>query len=100
MSKGFMVLHVAASSFCRIELYGTKAAQTLDLSRPVTLAPSNTTSGLILDVALLTSLSWQVLDCVGANGDSPQSFTIYITVTNLSTAAQSFVVALQFVPQE
>ena len=100
MAKSFTVLSVSGSSFCRIELYGTKIAQTLDLSRPVSQAPQNTTQGLIMDVVLLTALTWQVLDCVGANADSPQSSTIYITVTNVSTAAQAFTVSLQFVPSE
>jgi|SRR5271166_1569932 len=100
MAKGFMVLRVTGSAFCRVELYGTKIGQTLDLSRPVTQGPSNTTIGLIMDVALLTSKSWQVLDCVGANADSPQSSTVYITVTNLSTGAGTITVSLQFVPEE
>ena len=100
MAKAFIMLNVAASSYCRIELYGTQIAQTLDLSRPVTQGPSNTTIGLIMDVALLTAKSWQVLDCVGANGDTTQNSTIYITVTNLSQGAGSIVVSLLFVPEE
>ena len=100
MAKGFLVLYASVSGFARVELYGTKLAQTLDLGRPVTQAPSNTTQGLVLDIAFLTSLSWQVLDCVGANGDSPQSSTIYVTVTNLSTATQAITASIQFVPAE
>ena len=100
MAKAFMILNVTGSSFCRTELYSTANARALDLSRPVTQAPSNTTQGLILDVVLLTSLSWKVLDCVGSNGDSPQSATAYCTITNLSTAVQAFTVSIQFVPQE
>jgi hypothetical protein len=100
MAKGFLVINLAGSSFCRVELYSSKTAQMLDIGRPVSQAPANTTSGLIMDVVLLTALSWQVLDCVGSNGDSPQSSTIYITVTNVSTAAQAFTVSLQFVPSE
>jgi len=100
MAKAFNVLRVTASAFARIELYGTKIGQTLDLSRPVTQGPSNTTIGLIMDVALLTAKSWQVLDCVGANGDSTQSSTIYITVTNLSTGAGKITASISFVPEE
>jgi len=100
MAKGFAVLAASANSFCRVELYGTALAQALDLSRPVTQAPSNTTQGLILDLAFLGALSWQVLDCVGANGDSPQGSVIYVTITNLSTAARAFSVSIQFVPNE
>ena len=101
MSKSFILIQVTGSSFCRIELYGTKIAQTLDLSRPVTQAPKNTTSGLILDVALLTAKTWQVLDCVGSNDDATQrSATIYITITNLSTGAGKITASLLFVPEE
>jgi hypothetical protein len=100
MSKAFIMLNVAASAFCRVELYGTKIAQTLDISRPVTQGPNNTTIGLIMDVALLTAKSWQVLDCVGANGDTTQNKTIYITITNLSTGAGPITASLLFVPEE
>lgn len=100
LAKSFILIQVTSSGYCRAELYGTKIAQILDLSRPVTQGPANTTQGLILDVALLTKLSWQVLDCVGSNGDSPQSSTIYVTVANLSTAAQPFTVSLQYIPEE
>ena len=100
MSKSFILIQVTGSSFCRIELYGTKIAQTLDLSRPVTQGPSNTTSGIILDVALLTAKTWQVLDCVGSNDDSTRSATIYVTITNLSTGAGALTASLLFVPEE
>ena len=100
MAKSFILIQVTGSAFCRIELYGTKIAQTLDLSRPVTQGPSNTTSGLILDVALLTAKTWQVLDCVGSNDDSTRSATIYVTITNLSTGAGAITASLLFVPEE
>ena len=101
MSKSFVLIQVTGSSFCRIELYGTKLAQTLDLGRPVTQGPSNTTSGIILDVALLTAKTWQVLDCVGSNDDSSaRSATIYVTITNLSTGSGKITASLLFVPEE
>jgi hypothetical protein len=100
MAKAFIVVNVSGSAFCRVELYGTKIGQTLDLSRPVTQGPNSTTIGLIMDVALLTAKSWQVLDCVGSNGDSTQSSTIYITVTNLSTGSGKITVSIQYVPEE
>lgn len=100
MSKSFILIQVTGSSFCRIELYGTKIAQTLDLSRPVTQGPPNTTRGIILDVALLTAKTWQVLDCVGSNDDSTRSATIYVTITNLSTGSGKITASLLFVPEE
>jgi len=100
MAKSFIVVQATTSAFARVELYGTKIAQTLDLSRPVTQGPPNTTRGLILDVALLTAKTWQVLDCVGSNDDSTRSKTIYITITNLSTGAGAITASLLFVPEE
>lgn len=100
MAKSFIVVQVTGSAFARVELYGTKLAQTLDLSRPVTKSPPNTTQGLIMDVALLTSKTWQVLDCVGSNDDTTRNSTIYITVTNLSTGAGKITVSLLYVPEE
>jgi hypothetical protein len=100
MSKGFLLIHASVSGFSRVELYDTALAQTLDQSRPVSQAPFNTTQGLILDVVFLSSLSWAVLDCVGSNADNPQTSTIYVTVTNLSTGVQATTVVFQFVPLE
>ena len=100
MAKGFQLQSVNANSYCRIELYGSKNAQTLDQTRPVSQAPGNTTQGIILDVVLLTSLNWKVLDCVGANMDNPQTSTVYVTITNLSTASKAFTVSLSYVQLE
>lgn len=100
MAKSFIVVQVTTSAFARVELYGTKIAQTLDLSRPVTQGPPNTTRGLILDVALLTAKTWQVLDCVGSNDDSTRSATIYVTITNLSTGSGKITASLLFIPEE
>ena len=100
MAKGFQLQSVNANSFCRIELYGSKNAQTLDQTRPVSQSPANTTQGIILDVVLLTSLNWKILDCVGANMDNPQTSTVYVTITNLSTASKAFTVSLSYVQLE
>ncbi len=100
MAKGFQVQSVTANSFARVELYGSKQAQTLDQSRPVSQAPMNTTQGIIMDVVLLSSLSWKVLDCTGANMDNPQTGTIYVTVTNVSTASKAFTVTITYVQLE
>ena len=100
MAKGFQLQSVNANSYCRVELYGSKNAQTLDQSRPVSQAPLNTTQGIIMDVVLLSSLSWKVLDCTGANMDNPQTTTVYATITNLSTASKAFTVSLSYVQLE
>ena len=100
MAKGFLMLAVSTNVKSRVELYGTKAGQTLDLARPITSPPPNTTVSIIMDVVLQSALSWAVLDCVGANGNSPQTSTIYITVTNLSNTVKAVQASMQFVPSQ
>lgn len=100
MAKGFLMQVVSGSAPCRVELYGNKTAQTLDLSRPITTPPASTTPAIIMDVALQSTLSWQVLDCVGSNGDGTVSATIYITITNLSASVRAISVTLRFVPEQ
>jgi len=100
IAKAFIMQSVAVNLQARVELYGTKAGQTLDLSRPITTPPPSTTQSIIMDVALQSALIWKVLDCVGSNSDSTQSSTIYITVTNLSGTVGAITVSMQFVPEQ
>lgn len=100
MAKSFILQSIAVNTQARVELYGTKAGQTLDLSRPITAAPPNTTQSIIVDVVLQAALVWKVLDCVGSNNDSTPSSTVYITLTNISNAVSAITASLQFVPEQ
>lgn len=101
LAKGFQLQSVNASGPCRVELYSTAAAQSLDKSRGVETGPTSSTAGLILDLVLLEPvLSWAVLDCVGCNRDAKPSSTIYATITNLSTGVAPFTVSFTYLPLE
>lgn len=102
IGRSFQLLTVASNTPARIQLYGTAFAQTADLSRGLDQPPpAGTAQGIITDVALDTNpLSWNFQDRVGANGEVPQQPTSYMTITNLSGAAVSITVTLQYVPIE
>ena len=83
----FQLLWITVSAFCRVRAYSTAAAQAADLSRPSSQTPTPATStGIISDAVLTSSLALGYLDTYGLNGDTPASNTIYLTITNLSGA--------------
>ena len=102
MASSFQILSASANAQCRIELYGTASEQSQDVSRAVDVPPpAGTVQNLISDVVLDTSpYQWFYQNRIGANADSPQSKTIYVTVTNIGLSSVAFTVTLQFVPLE
>jgi hypothetical protein len=100
MAKAFVVLSVSVNSACRVRLYGTASAQTTDLSRPITQGPGfGTEQNIIGDMVLDTSpVTWQAVDMVGSNGDSPQSTAVYLTVDNLTVMSTDVTVSILYVP--
>ena len=100
MAKAFVVLQVTVNNPARVRLYSTLSAQTADQSRPFSQGPGyGTEQGIIGDIVLDTvPVVWQAVNMVGANGDSPQSTTVYITVDNISQASQTISVGVQYVP--
>jgi hypothetical protein len=100
MAKAFVLLNLSVSAAARIELYSTLAAQSSDLHRPSTIGPGYATEqGIITDIVLDTApYVWQAVNVIGANGDTPQTQNIYVSLTNLSAASQTYVVSIQFVP--
>jgi hypothetical protein len=100
MAKAFVLLNLSVSDAARIELYSTLAGQTSDLHRPSTQGPGyGTEQAIITDIVLDTApFVWQAVNVVGANGDTPQSQNIYISVTNLTNASQTYVISIQYVP--
>ena len=102
VAKSFALLGVTTSAPARVQLYGTQAAQTSDAYRGLDVPPpAGTLQGLICDVALDTApFNWTFQDRVGANCDSPQTPTIYLTLTNIGSASGSISVTLLFVPLE
>jgi len=104
IAKAFSVLKVTVSSSARIELYKTAAAQNADLSRPVTQPVYlGTQNGIICDLNLVNSneLMWICSpDFPGSNGDSPQSTSIYTTITNTGVASAVIIVSIVYVQTE
>ena len=100
MAKAFVALTVTVNAPARVRLYSTVSAQTADLARPSTQGPGyGTEQGIIGDIYLDTApIVWQAVNMVGANGDSPQSATIYITVDNISNASETVTVSVSYVP--
>jgi hypothetical protein len=103
MAKSFQLLQVFANAKCEVRLYGTSVSQGFDAARttdePV---PPETVPNIISSVALdQTPYQWYWQNRIGANADSPQSKTIYVTVKNISaTDAASLTVTISFLPLE
>ena len=102
VAKSFALLGATVSGPARVQLYGTRAAQTSDAYRGLDVPPpAGTLQGLICDVALDTApYTWTFQDRVGANCDTPQTPTTYLTLTNIGSAPGSVTVTLLFVPLE
>lgn len=102
LSKSFQLLSIAISSAARVELYGTANAQSLDLARGLDIPPAaGTAQNIICDVILDTApYQWSFQNRVGANADTPQSSSVYVTVTNLGTTSAAITVTLAYVPME
>lgn len=104
IAKSFVLLSVSVSSPARVEFYSTANARQSDGARgtaqPINLGAPN---GLIADLNLIQSAeaNWTMSPAaVGANGDSPKSATIYITVTNQSTSSQPITISILYFPLE
>lgn len=98
MSRVFQLIAVTSSSPCRIELYGTTLAQSGDAGRQLdTPPPAGSTQNIITDIALDTApLAWTFQDRVGANADTPQSNTLYISITNLDVTSDIITVTITY----
>ena len=100
MAKAFVVLTVTVSIAARVRFYGTNMAQIIDAGRPISQGPGfGTEQNIVGDIVLDTPpVVWQAVDMVGANGDSPQTTAIYLTVDNLSNMSTAITVSVTYVP--
>lgn len=98
LSKAFQLINITSSSVCRVELYGTALAQSGDMGRQLDVPPpAGSTQNIITDVVLDTvPLSWAFQDRGGSNGDTPQSNTIYISITNLDSTSDIITVTITY----
>jgi hypothetical protein len=99
LAKSFLLYKLAVNAACRVRLYATAAAQSGDLTRPLTIPVGlGTEQGIISDVEMDAAGVWFYENTVGSNGDTPQSNVIYLTVTNLSGVNQAITATLTYVP--
>ncbi|MGI8542053.1 MAG: hypothetical protein ACR2MD_01070 [Aridibacter sp.] len=102
LGKSFDLLRVAANKYCRITLYKTAAARSIDAARIFgSRTYIGTSHGIILDLKLTaaTGLSWLCSpDVNGSNGDIPAATNIYYRVQNLSGSASA--VSIDFIRVE
>lgn len=109
IAKAFIILRVGVNSAARVELYSTAAAQTVDSGRAASFGsvnnppPAEIQSQVICDLYLDTpnKFSWvPAWSITGVNGDSPQTTSIYATVTNIGTGSNPIAVTIAYVPVE
>jgi hypothetical protein len=102
LSRSFQMLTITSNMAVRVQGYGTRIAQTLDLSRAIDVGPApGTTQNLIFDIVLdTTPFQWSFQNVVGANGDTPQMGQMYVTVTNVGQASAQATVTFLYVPLE
>lgn len=101
-AKSFQLLTLSASRACRVQLYGTSLARSIDAGRPLDISPpAGSTQNIICDVVLDTSpFTWSFQSRVGANADAPQGKAVYARITNLSAQIAPVNVSVSFVPIE
>jgi hypothetical protein len=102
LAPAAIMLLISANAPCRVELYGTAAAQAADASRTILEAPTNATYGLCSDVVLQgnSPYMWDYLDTVFTNQDDPQGEVAYVTITNISGAATALTLSFSYVPEQ
>jgi hypothetical protein len=103
MAESFQLIAMNVTSPCEVRIYGTPTAQSNDSVRandsPI---PPEITANVITSVNIDTvPYQWAWQNVIGANQDSPQSSTIYITVVNNDpTMADAITVTLTYLPLE
>jgi hypothetical protein len=103
MAKAFDLQTVSTANPVRVQLYSTAFAQSADIFRASNIPPGlGTEQGLLGDIYLdTTPIVWQVGPAiVGRNGDSPQTSTIYVTITNLGASGAASTVTFVYVPMQ
>lgn len=102
-AESFQLLSVSSDSQCEVRLYGTAADQSADIVRtegdPL---PAETTKNVISCVSLDTlPFLWEWQNRTGANQDTPQAKTLYVTAFNTTAFdVTNILVTFAYVPLE
>jgi hypothetical protein len=102
MARSFQLLSLTADTQCEIRIYGTALAQSFDNARaaddPV---PAEITSDIISSVSLDTApFAWGFQNRIGANQDTPQAKTIYVSVFNTDVDVANINISISYLPLE
>lgn len=103
VAESFQLLSMTSDSQCEVRLYGTADVQSGDVGRlegdPL---PAETTQNVVSCVSMDTlPFSWEWQNRTGANQDTPQARTLYITVFNTTDFdVTNILVTLAYVPLE
>jgi hypothetical protein len=102
MAKSFLLYQLAVNGPVRVRLYSTSSSQTADSARDIfTPVGLGTEQGIISDVVLDTApVTWQYVDTVGSNGDTPQSNRVYITVDNIGPSSEDALISITYIPMQ
>ena len=100
MAERFTINEVTANGTTRLRLYETADQRYADRNRPIGTNPSGD-HGLLLEVITDTEHLDLVLKprAEGANGDTPQTKTIYYTATNIGAEAKSLIFGIDFIQE-
>lgn len=103
MSKSFQLLSLSANEVCEVRLYGTSSAQSFDAGRAEGDPVPPEISQNIISCVTFDSLpyNWPWQNKIGANQDTPQSLTVYVTVFNTDVSAVTNIdIAIGYLPLE
>lgn len=103
MSASFQLINMTTNGPCEVRIYGTQTAQLFDASRPSgnPVAPE-TTQNIVTCVTFDTNpFVWTFQNITGANGNNPQTASVYISVLNtVPTLATPVTVTITYLPLE
>lgn len=103
MAESFQLLAISANVECEVRMYGTQQSQIADSSRaPDAPVAPEITQNMITSVALDTlPFVWGWQNRMGANQNTPQTSTIYVTVFNINPSTGAAVtVSIEYLPLE
>lgn len=102
-AKSFQLLGLTADARCEVRIYGTAIMQAFDAPRA---EGDPVPAEIISNIVTCTSFdelpyTWAWQNRMGANQDTPQTVTLYVTVFNTSpTDASNVNIAISYLPLE
>ncbi len=102
MGHKIRVQSISTNVAARVRLYATAAQRDADMNRADGTKIANNNLGLIAEgrtgSGTMSFTFWP--EAVGSNGDTPQTKTIYYTITNYDAAPQNVATTINFIQSE